>query len=270
MLDKEHEIDPFLAGAIKDADSEKKIKELYEKAYGLDIVKPRLQQERQSHAEVRKQFEGLQGEINSLRTDYQRGDFDSFFAKLQIPEEKLLQWMYDKITYNQLPPEQRAPLDARKASDQRAWQAEQRAAQMETVASQHAVEAKRYALQVALEKPDVKSFVESFNSRAGKPDAFMEALYEMGESAWNRSGGQVDLTPEQAIQEVMKRYQAFLGDPAPQAQAPQNPSAAAAVSQAQGGQVPVIPNVGGRTTSPTKAARPKSIDDLKKLAAAMT
>lgn len=270
MLDKEHKIDDFLAGSIKDAETEKKVKELYEKAYGLDVVKPRFQQERQAHAEVKREYQELQGQLGELRQDYQRGDFDSFFAKLRIPEEKLLQWMYDKITYNQLPPEQRAPIEARKASDQRAWQAEQRAAQMESVANERAVEAKRYGLEVALARPDVKTFVDNFNARAGKPDAIFDAIYDVGETAWVRSQGTVDLTPEQAIHEVMKRYQGFLSQPTQDAAGnSQNPASAAAVAQAQGGQVPVIPNVGGRTTSPTKAARPKSIDDLKKLAAAM-
>lgn len=258
-----------MRGVIKDADSEKKIKELYEKAYGLDVVKPRFQQTRQELQEIRTQHQSLLKDVQEVREHYARGDFDSFFKTLQIPEEKVLQWMYDKITYNQLPPEQRQPLDARKAAEQRAWAAEQRAMELEQVASTSTVEAKRYALQVALERPDVKSFAQNFDTRAGKPGAFVDELYDIGEAEWARSQGRVDLTPEQAIQKVMSKYGAFLGGQAQQAPPPGVQGTQAPNPTAQT-KVPVIPNVGGAATSPTQKPKARNLEDIKKLAAAFS
>jgi hypothetical protein len=56
VMDKEHEFDAWLAPHIKDAETEKKAKELYEKAYGLDYVKPK--------------YEASQKELEQYKTTY--------------------------------------------------------------------------------------------------------------------------------------------------------------------------------------------------------
>jgi hypothetical protein len=264
-MDKEHEIDAFLKDVIKDADTEKKVKELYEKAFGLDVVKPRLTETRKELSEIKTQHTALLGQIDELRQDYARGDLDSFFQKLEVPEEKVLQWCLDKVQYQQLPPEQRQVLDARKSAEQRAWDAEKRAQMLEQQMHERVSSAQGTVLQVALERPDVKTFAEAFDAKVGKPGAFRDAVCDLGEYAHMKSGGKSELTPEQAIQQVMQSYGVFIqapsAMPAPQAPAP------TPAPQAQP-QVPVIPNVGGRAASPTKP-KVKSLDDIKKLAASL-
>ena len=263
-MDKEHEIDEFVRGSIKDPETEKKIKELYEKAHGLDIVKPRLQATRQELQEMKGEVQQYRQGVDALRQDYTRGDFEAFFKRLNISEEKVLQWVLDKVNYNELPPEQRQGLDKQKSAEQRAWDAEQRAEQLSQQFEQHSQQSKGFALQVALEKPDVKTFAGTYESRTGKPGSFREAVCELGEYTWYKSQGQIDLTPEQAVQKLMEQYGSLLSGGSPQAPAPgATPTQSSATSP---GAIPTIPNVGGRSTSPTQS-RPKNLDDIRKLAA---
>jgi hypothetical protein len=261
VMDKEHEFDDFVRGAVKDQETEKKIRELYEKAYGLDVVKPRFTELRDKHKAVETQHNQLMSDIKTLREHYVRGDFDSFFQNLKIPQEKILQWVLDKANYNELPPEQKRIFDDRRSADHRAWEAEKRAEALEQQMHERIIEAKGSALQVALAKPDIKSFADAFDQQAKKPGAFMEAVYQAGDYAW-RSRNE-DLSPEQAIQAVMAQYGVFLqvpGNGAPQG-APQGSGAPQA---GPGKEPPVIPNVGGRSASPASPTLPKSIADLKK------
>jgi hypothetical protein len=258
VMDKEHEFDEFLRPAIKDSETEKKIRELYEKAYGLDVVKPRFNETREKLKSVETTHGQVMSSIAELREHYQRGDFDSFFQALKIPQEKILQWVLDKANYQELPPEQKRIFDDRRSADQRAWEAEKRAQALEQRIQEQTTQAKGYALQVALEKPDVKSFVETFDQRAGRPGAFIEAVVETGDYAWHARNE--DLSPEQAIQAVMARYGSFVQaqSQAPQAGNPAQPQTTPTKAP------PVIPNVGGRTASPTSQPQVKSLADLKK------
>lgn len=264
-MNQEKEFAPFLKDFIKDADTEKKIRELHEKADGLDVVKPKFIETRQQLQQVQAQHQNVLSSIEELRSHVTRGDFDSFFKRLSIPEEKILQWMHDKLTYNDLPPEQRQVLDARKSAEQRAWEAESRLQQLESKYSETVGSAKVNALETALQMPETTQFAQVYEARFGE-GSFRDAVIDQGDLALTRSGGKTDLTPQQAVQKVMAQH-AYL------AQLGQQPAAAEAQPGAQppvGKQkaVPVIPNVGGKSSSPTKT-QVKSLDDIRKLANSM-
>src|SRR5688500_2643210 len=53
---KEFEIDEMFRGLIKDADSEKKVKEFFEKAYGIDFVK-------QDRKALKDEHEGFKSQV---------------------------------------------------------------------------------------------------------------------------------------------------------------------------------------------------------------
>ncbi len=264
-LKVEKEIDPLFHGIIKDAATEKLVKELHEKAYGLDFLKPRVQKYQERLKEVEGVNTNLMGGIKELRETYGRGDFEGFFNKLGIPEEKILQWVIDKAQYNQLPPEQKHVLDARKQADNRAFELEKQVQHYSTEAESHKLQAKQYLMDFELGKSEVQKFSEQFDQRAGKPGQFFEAVRNHGNMVFHNSGGQIDLTPEQAVKAIMEHYGAFLA--APQQTQAQMPANARVVQReaTQSSEPKVIPNVASRSTqSPTKA-KPRSIADLNKL-----
>lgn len=268
---KEEAVPEWLKGALKDAETEKQAIELLEKAYGLEPVKAARAEVAKERDHFKGEFTKVQSSIADVRKTYQRGDIDSFLDKLQIPHERMLQWALDKVNYTQLPPEQQRMIDERREAQRAAWSAEERAMQLESGSFEQARTAKQTSLQLALNRPDVSSFAQAFDQRAGRPGAFFEEVCATGDLAWTQSQGKEDLSPDQAIERVIKKWGAFVQ---PQASAAAAPTAASAGSQAGPGTqaaptqktAPVIPNVQGRTTSPMKS-KPRSIEDLKKLRA---
>jgi hypothetical protein len=270
VLDKEHEIPEAFRGIIKDPDTEKMVKELHEKATGLDIVKPKLKEVRQERDQLASENYAIKREVQELRTMYQKDDLDGFFGKLKIPEEKILQWLAGKIRMKQqlagMSPEQRAMFERTQSDSQRAQELEARLQAMQAEANESRSTAMDLQLQTALSKPEVKTFAEAFDARKGA-GSFMNEVIDYGE--WKSMQSGKDISPEQAIQEVMARYGTFL-TPAQQAAAPQGQPAApveaapAAQPAPQRQAPPVIPAVTGRSNTPVKN-KPKSIEDLKKL-----
>lgn len=278
VMDKEYEFDDFLRGAITDEAAEKKVRELYEKAYGLDHVKPRMKEYQEKAKTYETQLTNVMGEIQQAKQLYAAKDFDNFFKALNIDEKTVLQYFLDKANYSQLPPEQREVLDARKSAENRARTAEQRAMTIEQQLEAQSAQVKATQLQIALGKPDVNQFASNFDSAGvknsqGNTISFRDAVIEAGEYAWYASKGQVDLTPEQAVAEVMARYGAIANRTSPAGTPPVIPAQtqnAPAASPATPAVKKTLPNLNGRNATAVSSAKPRSIADLKKLAAQMS
>ena len=263
VMDQEKEIPEKFRELIKDAESEKEVRELFEKAYGLEYAKPKHEALQQTFAKVQSEHNYLLGSVQELRECYNRGDLDTFFQKLNIPKERVLQYALDKVNYEQLPAEQKQLLDARRNAELQNSALQRQNQYMQQQLQQQTVQARQYALDSELVGPEVKSMVEAFDQRFGKPGAFRNEVINRGQLAWFQSQGKVDLTPRQAIQEVIRLYGL---------DQQQQPAAATVAPQESGGarpRVSTIPNVGsGRSASPLKQ-KPRSIEDLKKIAADM-
>jgi len=113
VLDKEHEIPEFLRGTIKDEETQKQVKELFEKAGGLDHIKSKYNELESTQNTLVSENAQYKQAVDELRSTYQRNDFDGLFKQLQIDENKVLQWVLDKAQYNEMAPEQRQQIDAR-------------------------------------------------------------------------------------------------------------------------------------------------------------
>jgi hypothetical protein len=271
VMDKEHEIPEVFRKAIIDAPSEKAFKEVFEKALGLDHVKTRFQDTQKKYQEVNTAHTSVMNGIQELREHYQRGDFDTFFQRLQIPEQQILQWVIKKAQYNQLPPEQRQVLDEKRSAEMKAVSLEKQTETYRQQLEAQQTQAKSQGLQFALEKPETKTFAQSFDERAGKPGEFMREVIKHGEYVWYASQGRTDLTPEQAIQQVMARYGSFVSQQsqaAPQAQPMQTRGTQTPAPRRS---EPSIPNLAGRGSSSAVSGKTKftSLDALKKHAAKM-
>ena len=277
----EEDLPELIRPIIKDAESEKMVRDIFEKAKGLDYFKDKHEKLSTKHATVERNLNDVVGAIQELRELYQGGDLDAFFDRLKIPTERVLQYALDKVTYSELPPEQRQVLDSRLAAQRRARELErqnQNFAQQNLSAATHV---KGVQLDSCLARPDIQAVAQAFESAPGrKLGDFRKAVCEHGEYVWFKSNGQQDLSPEEAIQQVIARFGVQIPTsansgvpPAPQASQPTQVSAT--TPQSSGTQtpapqphrpnVPVIPNVAGRSVSPTKQ-QPRSIDDLRKLA----
>lgn len=261
VMDKEHELDEMFRPLVKDQATEKKVKELFEKSMGFDFAKPKHEAAKVELAKLRDETTQFQSQLSEIRDDYNRNDFDGVFKKLGIPEEKILQWLVDKAKYNELPQEQRQILDSKRQAEERATQLEKQHSQVNQGYEGLQAQVKRMELERVLDRPEVKGFSDAFDAKAGTPGAFWNAVVEHGQMV--SATRKIDLTADQAAKEVMSRYGMFYQPQAAQQGSPQAPVIPAAQNKP-----PVIPNISGRSQSPMDK-KPNSIEDLKKLSAAM-
>ena len=262
---KELEIPEKFRALITDKESEEEVKKLFGQAATLDEVKGTNATLKKNLTETGAALTQYQSGIQQLRTLAQKNDWDTWFQKLNIAPERIFQWVLDKVSYNQLPPEQRAQIDAQRNLQQRAEQAQEQVGQASHREMRLATEVKGMQLEQTLGKADVKSMNDAFDSRVGRPGAFRDAIIEHGKSVWALSNGKVDLTPEQAVADFVQKYgnpSAFAGQPTGQTAG--TPSAQAQVTSPTTPPVKVIPNVAGRSASPVKQ-KPKNLEDLKRL-----
>jgi hypothetical protein len=272
VMDKEYDVPAWMKGSIKDAETEKQAIELLEKSFGLEHVKTKQVETRKERDHYKGEATRLAAAISDAREVYQKGDIDLFLDKLSIPHERMLQWALDKVKYSELPEDQKRIFDERKEAQRKAWSAEKQLGEQELQIQEQVRSTRQTLLDTALARADVSSFANDFDTRVGRPGAFADEVIARGQLAWIQSKGKVDLTPEQAIEQVMS----FAGGTARTATkpAPGTSPAPAATSQqapAGGSTTPapakkpvVIPNVQGGTQSPMKAS-PSSIEDLKKI-----
>ncbi len=259
---KEHEIPEFLRGAVKDAATEKQLKELHEKAYGLDLVKNNYQTSQQQLQQFQKtvlpEYQNLKKTVESVVMYRNNGDLDSVFEAVGVSPNAVAEWMFKRLQAQDLAPEQRAVYENEQALRKQNYALQERLQNLSQGQEQSQLQARATELQSALAKPEVQSVAESYNSRMAQPDAFWNFVCQQADFMERTSGQRVNA--EQAIQQAIR----ILGTSIVPNPAPAPASAQGSVNP------PVIPNItGARNTSPTRKLA-RSVGDLRKLAKEMS
>lgn len=257
VMDKEHEVDEWMRPWIKDLDTEKKVKDLYTKAYGLDYTKEREKTLNEELGNYKTNYTSLYSDVEEAMTFKNKGDLDSFFKKVGLENDVIYDWILAKINRQNLPPEQKQVYERLEAKERA--ESEQ-ARQLEHLSKQYqsmAEKSREMEVDFGLNNPEVKDIVSSYDAANGH-GAFKRFVAEVGVSHFHLTGE--DLPAEKAISTVIKRIgSGFSHASKAQTTQPQNTEK----------QLPVIPNISGRNISPTKKS-PRSINDLKKLAEEVT
>lgn len=252
--DKEHEIPPAFRSIIKDAETEKQVREIFEKATGIEHIKAERTQTREELKQYRAQTEPLVNIAQELHHYRQKGDMGSYFAKLGLSNQDILKYAVDYLKREELPPEQKRVYDEREAANRQMYQREQEFASMQSQLQEVRIQQRSTDLQNALSSPTVQSYVQAFDQRNGQ-NAFWDEVVARGQMYWHSQ--QKDVPPAQIVQEIMERFGAQGHAQVPQASmvaAPRQPT-----------KVPTIPNTGSGGSSPGQRTI-RSIDDLKKVA----
>jgi hypothetical protein len=274
VLDTEHEIPKEFQALMKDPESEKLVRELHEKAYGLDGVKTKLNETRAERETIFKENTQIKGNISDVKAAYEgalkSGNYlklDDFLAKLRIPEEVMMKWAVAKAQFAEMPAEQRGMIAAQMEAERRVEAANFQQQQFQTQMQDQATRIKRMEFESVLARPDIIQAQKEFETRVGKPGSFRDQVARHGELRFFQSNGQIDLSPDQAVSEVLAMYNikpGTVGSAAPTQAAPVVPTA-----QTSGGKTVVqrttktIPNLQGGTASPVRKAF-TSIDEIKK------
>lgn len=256
VLDKELEFDEFLRPAIKDSEVEKKVRDLYERAHGLDSVKQDRQTLRGELTQAKEKAGKTEAALETLGGYVRSGDFDSFFDNLNIPKQSILQYALELVQREQWSPQQKAQWEASRNAQQQASYYQGQNQELQASQQQLMVQQREFELGTALSGQDVQGIAQAYDTGMGQPGAFRQYVIRMGQIL--EAQGQ-EVSANQAIQEAVRHLRAVnpqLGAPVP------GPAATATV---QPNQRPVIPNIQGRGTSPVRSTV-RNLGDLRKLA----
>lgn len=269
---EEKEIPEFFKGLIKDEASEKMVRDYIERAEGLAPVKARLQDTFTELKETKQKYHTIQEGLADIGEIVRKEDYGTFFETLKIPREKIYAWVLKQAEYEQLPPERKREIDAAQAAQLRLDETAQENQSWQSQLAEQANRTRTLELSIALGAPEISSFATAFDERAGKAGSFKMEVQKLGKHVWDTEN--VDLPADEAAKRVMQHYSRFITvGTTPSAISPAGAASvekivtptATTPAPLVKREVPVIPNIAGGTTSPTKSA-PKSMEDLNKLA----
>jgi hypothetical protein len=251
----EKEFEEWLRPLVKDADTEKKLRELHERAYGLDFVKSDRQKQKERADTVEAQHTQVMQQLQKVGQLKEAGDYDSAFEMLGFTQDEILKYAV-KVAQMRQNPAQMETYQQQRQFAQKSMTLEQENAQLRAQQEQFAVQMRTQELDGALSRPDISVIAQSFDDRVGTPGAFRAEVIKRGLMHHSLNGK--DISVDEAVGEVLS----LVGPPPAQAQQ----AAVSAQTLAAPAQKPVIPNIAGKGTSPTKQI-PKSVEDLRRMAA---
>ena len=259
---KEYEIDEFIRPLIKDAETEKKIKSLYEKAYGLDLVKSHRDELKQKYQEIKSQYEPLVQDVQRAAQFIKNQDIMGLMDFLGVSKEMLFKAVKDEIDYLQMSPEQRQYIDAQRQAQQRAYELEQGNLTLQQQMEHQQVESLDYQFKLTMGLPDVQQVASYYDSLPGKQQGdFEQAVLKHGSAMYALHG---KLLPPL---EVVKDFVNYIG------YNPQNTNKNVVAEREEPAQPqtvvvkpqkPTITNPKSKPSTPVKS-NIRSIEDLKKL-----
>lgn len=257
---QEKEIDPLFHAIIKDADTEAKVKDIFSKIDAFDYMKQKTQSLEKEFGSLANDYESVATTVEKFNKSVAANDLTSAFRLANISKEQVFKWTQQQLRLMDLSPEERQQYEQYEQTRQSKSELEERVQQMQQMYEQQAVQARTMQLDMTLSRPEISKFAEAWDQNAGEAGSFRAFVAEEARKIFYEQN--IDLSPEQAVAHVMKRFGKFLnvGGTA-SAQSPQ------AITTAQG-QKPVIPHVSGKAASPIKKVA-KSLDDLKALAKSM-
>lgn len=200
---QEKKFDDWIQNAIKDADTEKKVRDLYTRADGIDHVKQDRERLAETNQTLVKEKADFDQSLAELSYCVQKDDLTTFFEKLNIPKQQVLKWALHEVQMADNPALRQQTEQQRQAQLQE-YHGGLRSQQVMTQYEQAAVDLRGRELDFALKQPETLSVAESFDSRVGTPGAFRNEVIARGQFHWNTR--QVDMPVDQLISEVQQYF----------------------------------------------------------------
>ena len=254
---KDYEIEEFWRPLIKDAESEKMVKDIFTRTHAFDDLKSKSDVTQREFHNLLEDHQALDKDVRRVMTFFKNKDFGNAFAALRISREDIFDYVQRELDHMNLPPEQRRQIETQSQERQRLYEMEQANEHLQQQYQQQSVQARNVQLDMVLSRPDVANTASVIDQRLGHIGAFRDLVIEEAQKVYYSTGQ--DISAEQAANLVLQKYGKLVAVEDARAQVPMQ----APVPQVQA--KPVIPSVQGRGTSPVKKV-PKSLEDLKALA----
>jgi hypothetical protein len=264
VMDKEFEIDEFYRPLVKDEDTLKRVKRMQEQILGLPHIEAAREEFKSKYNQVLprvKEYEVVESKLNRLSAYLQKNDFDSFFSDLQIPQEMVHKWLQQKQSEQSLDPQVRQRLEEARLQERKAYDLSQEVERYRQQEQQAVLQQSYMQVDQAIQSlaPDISV---QFNDRMQNPDAFKNAVINKG-VAIQQQYINAGRSAKPQLYEVIESVKQVLARVMGIHEAPLSPA-----QSGKPAEVPVIPIIKSGSASPIKTG-PKSIADLKKLAASM-
>jgi hypothetical protein len=259
-LKKEFEVEEWLRGAVKDQDTEKKIKDLLTKSHAFEDYKTKNESLSQTYNEVLDGYKALDTDVKRVMGFRNNGDLTNFFAALKISKNDVFDWARQQIQLEEASPEERANHQRQAQDRERLYSLEQQNSHALGLYEQASLQARTVQLDMCLNRQDVSEKASSWDQRVGKIGAFRELV--IGEARLALATEQVDLSAEEAVERAIQKYGKFL-EVTPPAQSVSGNVTAPVTAVTAAKDKPVIPVINSGAKSPVRK-QVKSIDDIKK------
>ena len=261
VMREEKEFPAWAKEFLKDPETEKNVRELFEKAGGLDDVKQHRDRIENENKQIKEQWGPVINDVQKASQYVRQKDLDSFFELVGIPEADVLRYALHRIQLRENP-EALQTHEQMRSLQLRNQELEAQYNQTNQSYQETAVQARERELAFEMARPEILANVQAFEARMGTPGAFRSEVIRRGQAYM--AAGQ-DISVEQAVREVL-HLAGLSTTPASTQVAP--PAAPPVVEPTITPAAPkaTLPNIRGKGTSPTKLV-PKSTDELRKLAA---
>lgn len=259
VMDEEKEFDEWLRPVLKDADTEKKVRELYEKAYGLDYVKPKYEGLKKDYDTMKGTWDTVSSDLKKLGNLVKNQDYGSFFSAFNLKDEDIMRYALERLEYYEMPEDKRKAYDAQAKRNVELENLRQENERLSSQAEEQETAKLNSEIDAAVGAEHVKSLAKAFDARAGKAGAFRSAVVAHAIAQFQLHGK--DLAPNEAVESLIQMY----GLSSVQAQEPQGEEAAAETAQQPPERKPTLPKNATRTQSTPVKAKVKSLADLRKL-----
>lgn len=260
VYDEEKELDdPFLKNLIKDADSEKKVKEIAQKYLGFDTLKSKNERTRAEFQNYQQAMTPVIQTYNEASNCLAKKDFDGLFEVLQIPTDEIFKYAIKKAEEAQMPEYQRQQIHQQRQIEK---EREMLQGQNQSLQQQQYNQLSQFRAQElswVMQRPEVSSVAQAFDGKNGQ-GSFRQAVVNQGLAHYAATGQ--DLSAEQAAMAVVKTLGGFVTPTPLNGQSSTQPIPLIKQNE----KPPIIPNVTGRGTSPVKK-QVRSIADLKRRSA---
>ena len=258
VLDKVHEFDEEIRPLIT-KENHTKIKDLYERAYGLDHVKGNYEKAKTELTDYKQKvdeyspriekYNEVEKNLKILGSMIEKGDLDNVFGELGINDQAVMEYAVNKLKMQELPQDQKIQYQNQVRNRSNEYHDKVKQEDYNQSIHKQSVDLRNQQVDFALQLPDVTEFVNKFDTLSSKPGAMREEIFKRGALAFQTQG--LDKAPIEIINEIMSQYKPFLNNGTPQTQeVPQGGHTPNTQQVTQ--KKPVLPKIGTASNSAVK------------------
>lgn len=275
--DEEHKFDEKVNGFIKSKEDEDFFRDLYTRAAGIDVLKPKLEKYREEAQTATEENRGLKSEniqhkqnwnfYNDLVDRGRTGDESALNALLDtfdIPDKVLGEALAKRL---EMSPEQHAHRRALAAQAQQKDQIDSRATDLD--AREASIEAKEALAEVdaTLSNEEFKEVINFVDSKRGV-GSFREEVLALGIDLEVRQGKEV--TAQEVASQIAEKYRSFMpkAEETSKTEESQTSEKTAEIpkKRVEAKQTNSIPNMGSGNSDISAGPILNSLEDLEKFA----